>query len=144
MARKTSKAPTRIWKYGARPPVSNRELVRELLRLAGVYYNNLVEIERDRVRRFAAIRLELAPSKASRRLGDRDLTASCPPVPSNGIVAPQRPRHQMKCALRVEVRAPPTASWRLEDRDQRRLGTRRVWAYRRPDDRPPRPNEFRD
>ncbi len=61
-ARKTSTSPTRIWKFGAR--VKNPELVHEILWQARRYYNRLVEIERKRSERFAAIRRRFAPELA--------------------------------------------------------------------------------
>ena len=54
----------RIWKYHAQPPDDAR-LANDLLYGAGRYYNRLVEIERKRLQRFAAIRREHAPDLAA-------------------------------------------------------------------------------
>jgi hypothetical protein len=61
-ARKTSTKPTRIWKFSAR--VEDPTAAREILFRAHRYYNRLVEIERARRGRFAAIRREYAPALA--------------------------------------------------------------------------------
>jgi len=55
MRKKTSDVPTRIYSYGARPPVLNANLVEDEFRNARKYYNQLVSIERNRR---AAIRAE--------------------------------------------------------------------------------------
>lgn len=62
-ARKTSTKPTRIWKFTAR--VTDEDAVREILMRANRYYNALVEIERARHARYAAIRREHAPELAA-------------------------------------------------------------------------------
>lgn len=46
--RKTSAAPTRIWKFGALPPRENASIVAQQLELAEAYYAQLIEIHRDR------------------------------------------------------------------------------------------------
>ena len=65
-ARKTSALPTRIWKFTAR--FASREderLAFDLLRTSRRYYNRLVEIERQRVADFGAIRRRHAPELAA-------------------------------------------------------------------------------
>lgn len=64
MARKTSATPTRIWKFGARPPTENAARVDELLELASRYFERLTTIERGRYRRYQAIRREAVPELA--------------------------------------------------------------------------------
>jgi hypothetical protein len=56
---------TRNWRAHALAPTSGADLIRDALRLAGRYYNALVEIERDRAARFAALRRDLAPELAA-------------------------------------------------------------------------------
>lgn len=62
-ARKTSEAPTRIWKFSARP--TDESLVHGVLRQANRYYNELVSIERDRHQRYQEIRRRFAPELAA-------------------------------------------------------------------------------
>lgn len=61
MARKTSSLPTRIWSFGALPPRSGADLAREQLRLARLYYNDALNIERDRLTRYKRIRCKYHP-----------------------------------------------------------------------------------
>jgi len=63
-ARKTSTTPTQIWSFGARPPERDAELIRETLFRARRYGNHLVEIERDRVESYQAIRARHCPAIA--------------------------------------------------------------------------------
>ena len=64
-ARKTSKLPTRIWKFAARFATGDDQTrATELLYTAGRYYNRLIEIEQARVERFRAIRSRHAPELA--------------------------------------------------------------------------------
>lgn len=62
-ARKTSTAPTRIWKFAAR--VADEAVVTEILRTANHYYNELIAIERARHERYQAIRWQYAPELAA-------------------------------------------------------------------------------
>lgn len=63
-ARKTSTAPTRIWKFGALPPTENAKRVADDLFAARRYYNALIANERDRFERFRVIRRSHAPELA--------------------------------------------------------------------------------
>lgn len=63
MKRKTSTLPTRIWKFAARLEAPRE--AHEILWQATRYYNRLVEIERARHARFAAIRRTYAPDLAA-------------------------------------------------------------------------------
>lgn len=63
VARKTSTAPTRIWKFGAR--VANERAIADILRTANRYYNRLVEIERARNASYSMARREHAPVLAA-------------------------------------------------------------------------------
>lgn len=65
VARKTSAAPTRVWKFGARVAPESVALVRDLAWRSSRYYNALVEIERRRHARFVAIRRQHAPELAA-------------------------------------------------------------------------------
>lgn len=66
VVRKTSKVPTRIWRFHAiEPSGEDARAVREVLWRSGRYYNTLIEIERDRQARYAAIRREYAPNLAA-------------------------------------------------------------------------------
>lgn len=58
MARKTSSLPTRVWSFGALPPRVNAHLAEKQVRLARLYYNDLLEIERRRSERYRQIRRE--------------------------------------------------------------------------------------
>jgi hypothetical protein len=62
-ARKTSTKPTRIWTFSA--VIENPAEAREILSRANRYYNALIEIERDRRTRFAAVRRQYAPELAA-------------------------------------------------------------------------------
>lgn len=64
-ARKTSEKPTRIWKFGARPPTENADRVGELLTLSSQYFERLTAIERGRHRRYQRIRCEAVPELAA-------------------------------------------------------------------------------
>lgn len=64
-ARKTSEKPTRIWKFGARPPAENAERVYEILELSSRYFERLTAIERGRHRRYQRIRREALPELAA-------------------------------------------------------------------------------
>lgn len=61
VARKVSSKPTRIWKFGARPPVEGADVLRDAMYRSVRYYNKLIEIERERRVRFDAIRAKYAP-----------------------------------------------------------------------------------
>ena len=63
-ARKTSTAPTRVWKFGCRVAPESASLVHDLAWACSRYYNALVEIERRRHARFVAIRRSHAPELA--------------------------------------------------------------------------------
>jgi hypothetical protein len=60
-ARKTSPVPTRIYAYGARPPIEGMDVIERQMRLQHRYKNNLVAIERARRDSYNAILTEAAP-----------------------------------------------------------------------------------
>jgi hypothetical protein len=61
MKRKTSHLPSRVYNYGCRPPTEGAEAVDKILRLEHTYYNRLIEIRRDQLRRFREARAKIAP-----------------------------------------------------------------------------------
>lgn len=65
VARKNSALPTRIWKFGARPPSVGEQHLWDSLRQARRYYNQLIEIERRRHAEFQQIRRRHAPDLAA-------------------------------------------------------------------------------
>lgn len=64
MARKTSKAPTRIWKFGARIETQSLDRAWDLIRANNRYYNALVRLHAEHVSRYRAIRAEHVPQLA--------------------------------------------------------------------------------
>lgn len=62
--RKTSKVPTRVYKYGLLPPTANAELASETFRKRRYYQNQLVTIENARRHRYRAERSRLFPRVA--------------------------------------------------------------------------------
>lgn len=73
MARKTSSLPTRVWSFGALPPRVNAHLAEKQVRLARLYYNDLLEVERGRAERYRQIRR--AHSEELKRLEDAALAS---------------------------------------------------------------------
>jgi len=61
MKRRTSPLPTRIWSYGCLRPTTNTDAFFDQLRKAHVYYNTLIEIERDRRAEYRKDRAKLCP-----------------------------------------------------------------------------------
>lgn len=59
-ARKVSKLPTRIWKFGAKPPEDTKAAMDQLYR-AHQHYNALVAIENASMKRFREIRAKYVP-----------------------------------------------------------------------------------
>lgn len=62
MKRKTSKVPTRIWTYGCNAPMEGGDVFWEQARLAHRYYNNLIEIERNRRAAYREARSKVVPA----------------------------------------------------------------------------------
>jgi hypothetical protein len=104
--RKTSTVPTRVYKYGLRPPTENAELVDALFAQTRVHYNKLVTIENIRRSRYRMARARLFPAygaleKQWSKLEDEieltrrsinntkssSRTRSVPPSASQGITA---------------------------------------------------------
>lgn len=75
-ARKTSALPTRIWSFHAEAPTVGAERAREIVRVAGEYYNTLVAIERERVREYEETRRYYAPEIVEAEEAWRDALAS--------------------------------------------------------------------
>lgn len=67
MARKTSSVPTRIWGFGALAPKleSDRTMIQDQLWKANRYYNQLIDIERQRRIAFREARSRLVPTLAA-------------------------------------------------------------------------------
>ena len=63
-ARKVSTVPTRIWSYGALPPIEGGDLVRQQLKLGFEYYNKLVGIENEGRAEYREARRKFAPKIA--------------------------------------------------------------------------------
>lgn len=59
MKRKTSKLPSRVWTYGCLHPTKEAESIFKQLRLANIYYNKLIEIERERRTKYREARSEI-------------------------------------------------------------------------------------
>ena len=77
MARKTSKVPSRIWKFGLPfgPEQPDRKAVSEQMSDRHRYHNKLIEIETERLERFRAAELKLKVIQRLSDLYDADDTA---------------------------------------------------------------------
>lgn len=79
VARKSSVTPTNIWSYEARGPVSNAALVHQICQRASSYYDQLIEIERQRIQEYRETRRHYAPKLVELEQALEDARASTAP-----------------------------------------------------------------